>query len=180
MDECSELLFPSLPQGMTNVEEKSNVIVPAWDSIIEIQSNEKNFVFYYLVTAAAISNEPEILLSFILLSYYTFSCWAGYSKKLGLSKDWRNLDTKLLKRMLKEMLIMSICIRGTQGCLLLGCVPEGDLSLVCEQVSSLPFMKCMEYSSFWFYAWLKTSGFSTRILGVFWKTEHTPAARTGH
>lgn len=53
--------FPPPSTCMTNVEEKSNVIVPAWDGIIEI--HEKNFVFYYLVMAAAISNEPEILLS---------------------------------------------------------------------------------------------------------------------
>lgn len=65
---------------MTNAEEKSSVILPARDGIIEIHSNDKNFVFYYRVVAAALSNEPETLLPFTLPSYYAFPCWGECSK----------------------------------------------------------------------------------------------------
>lgn len=71
---------------MTNVEEKSNIITPAWDGIIGIHSNEKNFVFYYLVMAAAISNEPEMLLNFILLSYHTFPAELNVVKTLFVKR----------------------------------------------------------------------------------------------
>lgn len=71
--------FPPL-RHLVPAEEKSNVIIPAWDGIIESHSNDKNFVFYYLVVAATVSNEPEILLPFILPSYYAFPCWGECSK----------------------------------------------------------------------------------------------------
>lgn len=81
----------ALSPCMTNTEEKSNIIVPAWDGIIGIHSNEKNFVFYYLVMAAAISNEREMLLNFILLSYHIFPAELNVVKMLfvkRLQKLW--------------------------------------------------------------------------------------------
>lgn len=99
---------------MTNVEEKSNIIAPAWDGIIGIHSNEKNFVFYYLVMAAAISNEPEMLLNFILLRYHTFPAELSAVKMPFVKR----LE-KLWREGFKEMSIMSAHTRGPWGSLLL-------------------------------------------------------------
>jgi len=46
----------------------------------------KKLVFYHQIMVADISNEPEILSSFILLHYHTFPLWAEWAKTLFVKR----------------------------------------------------------------------------------------------